>query len=42
MDKLIFLNVSSMSKYEGMKGDTMSGAAKQIKRHGWGHEMMNF
>ena len=42
MDRLIFLNVAWMSKYEGLKGDTMSGGAKQVVDHGWGHEMLNF
>src|ERR1039458_2088404 len=42
MDRLIFLNVAWMSKYEGLKGDTMSGGAKQGVDQGWGHEMLNF
>ena len=42
MDKLIFLNIAWMAKYKGLKADTMSGGAKQVKVHGWGHEMLNF
>ena len=42
MDRLIFLNVAWMSKYEGLKGDMMSSGAKQVRDHGWGHEMLNF
>ena len=42
MDKLIFLNIAWMTKYEGLKADNMSSGAKQVAVHGWGHEMLNF
>lgn len=42
MDKLIFLNIGWMSKYEGPRGDQISGGGGYVALHGWGHEMLNF
>jgi hypothetical protein len=40
MDKMIFLNVGSMSSYSG--SDQITGGGKFVATHGWGHEMLNF
>ena len=42
MDKMIFLNIGWMSRYAGVRGDPISGGAKYLARHGYGHEMLNF
>jgi hypothetical protein len=42
MDKIIFLNVGWMSKYEGLKDDKISGGGKYVEEHGYGHEILNF
>jgi len=42
MDKLIFLNVGWMSKYEGLASDTILGGGKYVTVHGYGHEILNF
>ena len=42
MDRILFLNVGSMSKYQGLKGDAIKGGGKNIALHGYGHEIFNF
>jgi hypothetical protein len=42
MDRLLFLNVGWMSKYQGLKRDTISGGGRHISVHGFGHEILNF
>ncbi|MFZ3214283.1 MAG: hypothetical protein WA188_22480 [Terriglobales bacterium] len=42
MDKLLFLNVASMPKYQGMLGEKISGGAKFVRQHGYGSEIFNF
>jgi hypothetical protein len=42
MDRLLFLNVGWMSKYQGLKRDTITGGGTYVSRHGYGHELLNF
>ncbi len=39
---LLFLNVSWMSKYQGLGNDKISGGFSYVKLHGYGHEILNF
>jgi len=42
MQAMIFLNVSWMSKYQGLSGDTISGGFGYVAAHGYGSEIFNF
>lgn len=42
MDKLLFLNIGWMSKYEGLASDTITGGGGYVATHGYGHEIFNF
>lgn len=42
MNKLLFLNIGWMSKYQGLTGDTIRGGGAYVSEHGFGHELMNF
>jgi 5-methylcytosine-specific restriction protein A len=42
MQKLLFLNVGWMSKYQGLNRDTITGGGAYISSHGFGHELLNF
>src|SRR5579859_748078 len=42
MQPMIFLNVSWMSKYQGLSGDTISGGFGYVATHGYGSEIFNF
>ncbi len=44
MDRIVFLNVAWMERYEGLKGDDkqISGGGSYVDKHGYGHEIYNF
>src|SRR4051794_40882214 len=42
MQPMLFLNVGWMTKYEGLKGDRISGGGTWITTHGYGSEIFNF
>ncbi len=44
MDRIVFLNVTWMERYEGLKGDDrqVSGGGSYVDKYGYGHEIYNF
>lgn len=42
MDKMVFLNVGWMGKYNGLDGDKIKGGGSHVQDHGYGHEIFNF
>jgi hypothetical protein len=42
VQRMLFLNIGYMEKYEGLDGDTITGGGSHVNREGWGGEIMNF
>jgi hypothetical protein len=42
LDRILFLNVGWMSKYQGLQADKITGGGKYVSLHGYGHEIFNF
>jgi len=42
MERIIFLRVGWMDKYEGLEGDKITGGGSFVQREGYGHEIFNF
>ncbi len=40
--RVIFMNVGSMGRYQGLNGDSIEGGGRFPKEHGYGHEIFNF
>lgn len=42
MDRLIFLNIGWMERYQGLANDGIQGGGSFVDAYGYGHEMFNF
>jgi len=42
VQRMLFLNIGYMEKYEGLDGDTITGGGSHVNTEGWGGEIMNF
>lgn len=41
-DSIVFLKITWMRSYKGLRNDSSFGGGEFIKLHGWGHELFNF